>query len=429
MPRWRQVDISVLLSHPTTEVLVPAPGEEPAAAAVLSGLEDAEDDALTARVRHVQEVLTGYRLGHVDLALEGEPRADYAPGVPMLHRYAAKAAELGVGASTLRRWVSALKRSGPAGLVNERPVRNVVDRVATRWVEMARSVLEGRIKSSRPVRNLVLIEIEERLAKEHGPGTVPLPARTTGYEVLRELAKGTNAFEGSTKGKRSIANAPQGTYGRLRATRPGEYVVLDTNSLDVFAMEPVTCRWVRCELTVAMDLYSRCITGLRLTPVSTKSVDVAGVLFETVRPREVPADGGEPLPYCGGALHCGGGRGQTRRPGRAAAAAYGRGGDDHLRPRQDLPVEPHPERLREAGHLATAGPPEDADRQAGGTLVQDPQPGAAGRAAGLQGLGRPQSRREGRAVGVLLPRRARGDHPRVDHEDLSPSPPPRAVCS
>lgn len=75
--------------------------------------------------------------------------------------------------------------------------------------------------------------------------------------------------------------------------------MLDTNRLDVFAMEPVTCRWVQCELTVAMDLYSRVITGLRLTPVSTKSVDVAGVLFETVRPREVPADGGEPLPYCG----------------------------------------------------------------------------------------------------------------------------------
>ncbi|MFF0970640.1 hypothetical protein ACWDQO_33855 [Streptomyces sp. NPDC003703] len=35
VPRWRQVDISVLLSHPTTEVLVSAPDEEPAVAAVL----------------------------------------------------------------------------------------------------------------------------------------------------------------------------------------------------------------------------------------------------------------------------------------------------------------------------------------------------------------------------------------------------------
>ncbi|MFI0775304.1 hypothetical protein [Streptomyces sp. NPDC021212] len=210
-----------------------------------------------------------------------------------------KAAELGVGVSTLRGWAAALKKSGPAGLVVDRPVRTAVERADPCWVDMAESVLQAHVKASRPVRGLILTEIEERLVKEHGEGTVPLPARTTGYELLRQLSKGTNAFEGSTKGKRSIADAPQGTYGRLRATRPGEYVVLDTNRLDVFAMEPVTCRWVQCELTVAMDLYSRCIVGLRPTPVSTKSVDVAGVLYEAVRPREVRTDGGESLPYRG----------------------------------------------------------------------------------------------------------------------------------
>jgi transposase InsO family protein len=86
----------------------------------------------------------------------------------------------------------------------------------------------------------------------------------------------------------------------LRATRPGEYVILDTNRLDVFAMEPVTCRWVQCELSVAMDLYSRVITGLRLTPVSTKAVDIAGVLFETVHaPSHADSGDGGMLPYCG----------------------------------------------------------------------------------------------------------------------------------
>ncbi|MFF7337357.1 integrase [Streptomyces sp. NPDC008163] len=298
-PRLRQVDISVLLAHPTTEILEPVPEEATASAALLSGLADEEDDELTVKVQHLQEVLTGYRLGDAALALDGEPRADFAPGKPLLHRYAVKAAELGVGVSTIRRWTAAFKKSGPAGLVVDRPVRSVVERADHRWVEMAEEVLKAHVKASRPVRGLILAEIEERLVKKHGEGAVPLPASTMGYELLRQLAKGTNAFEGSTKGKRSIADAPQGTYGRLRATRPGEYVVLDTNSLDVFAMEPLTCRWVRCELTVAMDLYSRCIVGLRLTPVSTKSVDVAGVLYETVRPREARAGGGEPLPYAG----------------------------------------------------------------------------------------------------------------------------------
>ncbi len=300
MPKWRQVDISVLLAHPTTEILVPVPQEEePTAAAVLSSLDDDGDDELTRRFRHVQEVLTGHQLGCEELALPGEPRSDYAPGTPRMHRYGAKAAELGVDPATVRRWVARVKKSGPAGLIHERPKTNVLDRADPRWLEMTRTVLKRHEKASRPVRNLILMEIEERLVKEYGKDAVPIPARTTGYELLRALSKGTNAFEGSTKGKRSIADAPKGTYGRLRATRPGEYVVLDTNCLDVFAMEPVTCRWVRCELTVAMDLYSKVITGLRLTPVSTKSTDVAGVLFETVRPRQVPEGGSEPLPYCG----------------------------------------------------------------------------------------------------------------------------------
>jgi transposase InsO family protein len=298
VPRWRQVDLGVLLSHPSTQVLVGIPQEETAAAAVLGGLGREEDDALTDRFGHVQEVLTGYRLGSADLALPGEPRPQYAPGAALMGRYAAKAGELGVDPATVRRWVARVKVAGPAGLVGERIARGVLERVDPRWVDAARTVLAGHVTSSRPVRSLVLTEIEERLAQDHGRGTVRLPGRTTGYELLRELARGTNAFVGSTKGKRSIANRPQGAYGRLRATRPGEYLVLDTNRLDVFAMEPVTCRWVQCELTVAMDLYSKVIAGLRLTPVSTKSVDVAGVLFETVHSRGTP-DGGEPLPYCG----------------------------------------------------------------------------------------------------------------------------------
>src|SRR5205814_9823540 len=121
--------------------------------------------------------------------------------------------------------------------------------------------------------------------EEYGEGVVAVPGKKVAYQLLRELFRGSNAFTGSTKGKRSIADRPQEVYGRLRATRPGEYVLLDTTKLDVFAMEPVTCRWVQCELTASMDLYDRCITGLRLTPVSTKAVDVAGVLYETVHPR------------------------------------------------------------------------------------------------------------------------------------------------
>ncbi|CAO0837733.1 Integrase/transposase OS=Streptomyces microflavus OX=1919 GN=Smic_07890 PE=4 SV=1 [Streptomyces microflavus] len=136
--------------------------------------------------------------------------------------------------------------------------------------------------------------------KKYGRGVVSIPKQTTGYALLKELGPGDQRVRRQYEGEAVHREPPQGVFGKLRATRPGEYIVLDTNSLDVFAMEPVTCQWVQCELTVAMDLYSKVITGLRLTPVSTKSTDVAGAPFEAIRPREVsPAGTGEPLPYCG----------------------------------------------------------------------------------------------------------------------------------
>jgi transposase InsO family protein len=294
---WRQVHIGALLSHPSTRILAETPGPQPAVAAVLAN--QSEDEEMTARYRHVQEVRTGYQYGCAESALAAEPRPQFAPGVPMMARYRAKAAELRVGISTVRRWVKQAE-DGPAGLVAERPVREVLDRADPRWLDMARQVIAEHVGASRPVRSLILAEVEERLADKYGRGAVTVPSRTVGYELLRELDRGANAFTGSTKAKRSIANRPHGAYGRLRATRPGEYVVVDTTRLDVFAMEPVTCRWVRAELTVAMDLYSRCITGLRLTPVSTKAIDVAGVLFETIntRTREQRKECAV-LPYCG----------------------------------------------------------------------------------------------------------------------------------
>ena len=262
------VDVVALLSHPSTRILVQTPEPQPAVAAVLA--DPGEDEVVTARYRHVQEVRTGYQFGCPELALAAEPRPQFAPGVPMMARYRAKAAELGVGVSTVRRWVKQAE-NGPAGLVADRLVREVLERADPCWLDVARQVIAEHMGANRPVRSLILAAIEERLSDAYGRGVVAVPSRTVGYELLRELDRGTNAFTGSTKAKRSIANRPHGAYGRLRATRPGEYVVVDTTRLDVFAMEPVTCRWVQAELTVAMDLYSRCITGLRLTPVSTKA--------------------------------------------------------------------------------------------------------------------------------------------------------------
>ncbi|WP_079611170.1 leucine zipper domain-containing protein [Mycobacteroides abscessus] len=194
-----------------------------------------------------------------------------------------KATELGVSVMTLRRWLAAYETSGVAGLLDARVSRPTRRAVHPLWDAACLAELRRYTNRSTPTKGAIVAAIALRLETEHGPGQVPIPSQATAYRRLDELAKGKYAF-GSGKARRSVAKGPSGPYGRLHAAHPGEYVVLDTTPLDVFAMEPVTLRWVPVELTVAMDLYSRCVLGLRLTPVSTKAADVANVLYQCVSP-------------------------------------------------------------------------------------------------------------------------------------------------
>ena len=261
----------------------------------------------------------------------------------------------------------------------------MLDRADPRWLDAARTVIPRHVpQSSRPVRGLLLTEIEERLAQQHGRDEVSIPKQTTGYE-LPGTRSGDERVPRQHEGEAVHREPAPGGLRRLRATRPGEYVVLDTNSLDVFAMEPVTCRWVQGELTVAMDLYSkvhhRAAADAGIDEVDRRGRGPVRDDSSTAAPRGT----GEPLPYCGVPSTVVFDAEKLVDARRAAAAAVGRGGDDHLRPRPDLRLEPHRERLREVRHLAAARPSLYADRQAGGAVVQDAEPRAAGGSAGLQG--------------------------------------------
>jgi putative transposase len=238
--------------------------------ATLAGLSKDQREQVTQRAGHVRGLLAG-------------------DGSSLQERLRSKASELGLTVRTLERWLAAYRRDGEAGLVDTRVIRGRGSAVDARWDETVRVVMAEMVTGSTPSRSAVLARVAALLERQYGPGVVRLPSPATGYRRLAELAKGTNAVSGSAKGRRSITDRPQGVYGRLRATRPGEYVILDTQDLDVFAMEPVTCRWVGAQLTVAQDLFTRCVLGLRVTPVSTKAVDVAGTLYECVAGREAPA--------------------------------------------------------------------------------------------------------------------------------------------
>ncbi|WP_331749665.1 MULTISPECIES: hypothetical protein [unclassified Streptomyces] len=69
-------------------------------------MSEPERERIRDRAGHIREVLTGYRSGTSRLALPGEPRPEYMPGLPAETRYAAKIAELSIGLRTLKRWVA-----------------------------------------------------------------------------------------------------------------------------------------------------------------------------------------------------------------------------------------------------------------------------------------------------------------------------------
>lgn len=271
---------------PTTAGPSPTDDLDPAAV-ILGSLDKAQTREIRRRCDHIREMLTGYRSGSAALALPQEPRPQYATTEPLLNRYAAKAHELGFTVRHVRRMAKAYKRDGEAGLASARWQGK--SKTDPRWVQTALQIMVEHTNESKPSQKAIILQTAKRLELLFGPGAVPLPSRSAAYRELEWLDKQHRTFGGTTKRNRDIAARPRKPYGKLRPTRPGEYLILDTTALDVFALDPQTLRWVRVELTVAMDWYTRCVVGRRMTPVSTKAVDAAAVLYQTLRPKPAGA--------------------------------------------------------------------------------------------------------------------------------------------
>lgn len=220
-----------------------------------------------------------------------------ATHTPTNDLYQAVADELGVSLRTAYRRGRRYAAEGLVGLVDSRLTRPQRPSVDSRWDAACIEVLESYRDRSNPTMKTVLEKTNALFGDQNPQGVAP--SRSVAYRRIQELDAGRYTF-GAAKQRRSVAQRPQGMLGRLRADRPGQYVVLDTTRLDVFAMEPLTGRWLNTELTVAMDLHSRCILGLVLRVESTTAQDVASVLYQVVTPqRWGPMTDEAPAPYAG----------------------------------------------------------------------------------------------------------------------------------
>ncbi len=252
---------------------------------------------------HLNEAWFGYRSGDPGRPSVGEPRALFDPAVTTLRaRLAAKAAELGCSVGKLRNKRGEVLRRGLAGLVDGRAGQSATGSGIDPQLRSAIVAEAQGLAESSDVRKMQFrARVASRLARESDEPLELPSTRQTFNRIVDEVLASTGLFRLPAKSRRSAQSAPSEGLGALVAERPGEYVAIDTTSLDVFAIDPFTFQWVGLDLTAAIDVCTRSIVAFRLTPFSTQGVDLALLLSDLISPS--PAGGRWPVdvpyPYCG----------------------------------------------------------------------------------------------------------------------------------
>ena len=192
-----RMSLVALLTGDRVKLLADNPGPSPddqgaAAAITLLGLSEDEMQQVRRRAEHVRELLTGYRSGSAEIALAGEPRPQFDPSLPLMEKYAAKAAELGVDERTVRRWVRSYIECGEAGLASD--WTRVPRHVDPRWSEAAEQIMVEHTDESKPSKAAVIFQTMKRLERLFGVGAVEEPSRATAYRELERIEKTAPAF-------------------------------------------------------------------------------------------------------------------------------------------------------------------------------------------------------------------------------------------
>lgn len=280
--------VSFLLAAPDFALVKAAPAR---ARVEPFGLLDGLPEEVVARARewerHVVEVETGLSPNAPSGAV---PRAGYDPATTTVKdRDLAKAAELSsqgrpVSARTVMRMRVRYAEQGLLGLVDQRALRptTVVGRADPRLVAAVRVELDAQTQASTGTRDRLMRRVVAAVEAEHGPGAVPVPGRTTFYELVAALSTGRHSFGAATT-RRSLASRPAGAFTPTIALRPGEIVQTDSTPLDVMVILDNGVLG-RPELTTVVDVATRTIAAAVLRPAGTKAVDASLLLARMLVP-------------------------------------------------------------------------------------------------------------------------------------------------
>ncbi|WP_454164275.1 transposase [Gordonia iterans] len=261
----------------------------------------------------VQEVLTGFRDGHAELARHGEPRAPFGAGfgVSESARCRAMAVTLEKEAvgdrtlqrriangeltrsapseSTVRNWVRAWKRDGLLGLLDARSLRRdpTWDRIDERYRAVADLIFDTLDGDPSTVS---INEIDRRIRvelKRSGQTDLSTPQRLTA-EYLAHRKRGVGA---TTRSQRSRSLQRVSGKEHFPAIRPGQIVAIDATRADNLVYDPLLGRAFSVEILTAIDVATRVILALRVVPRSANGIDTGLLLYDVCRPFSMTVDG------------------------------------------------------------------------------------------------------------------------------------------
>jgi transposase InsO family protein len=239
---------------------------------------------------------------HMDMVIYGLTTDD--PKVTIDERYdvsittltmrvKAKAEELGWQLRVMWLYKNRYQTSGLLGLVDGRALFDIR---AKRLMDDdpllvgIKTVLNRFRDDSALTRKTILIKAKDQIKREHG-GKVKIPSDSTMYRYIVAIQRELGLY-GTPRQIQKRELTPKKVFGQFRSTRPGQCVIIDASTLDVFALDirqvnktDPKSAWTRLDLVLAIDVYSRSIVGWRFVPVSAKAIDAAFMLYDILHPK------------------------------------------------------------------------------------------------------------------------------------------------
>lgn len=246
---------------------------------------NAEDrDEVQLWVEHLRELDTGYKTAH------SEFNPKYDPKRSLNDRIDDKVDELvalGVKASrsTVFRKRKRANAGGATALIDGREMRQEtpIDGADQRIITALRKRVNDTARKSTRTKLGHIAEAVKEVLDNH-PGA-EIPSEATLYRWFNYLATGKRV-KGTADSRKSLDAVPKRLFGDTRKYFPGQYVEIDSTTLDAFVYDELG-QVGRPILTMMIDVCTRSIIAFSFRIVAAKSVDHAFLVAQALTPRRL----------------------------------------------------------------------------------------------------------------------------------------------